>query len=216
MHRFTSITAAAISVAIGCLYSVQIASAQQSVCGASLVAPGVAVHENGSNYLEVYSRTQAPPRVDADAQIEATDPWLLSREVWLVVCANDSMTDRRTCRVIGGGTLGSEEGETTNAMFKFNGSSDITSVCVNGNNFPGRVGGLRIGEFAPYETDEKGCVTSPKLVSEIVSRLVVGTRLRTRHVQWPNDVAVDDDYRVTPTMLSAIAVGRCLFLNGSR
>lgn len=188
----------------------------QLECGDLFENSDVGVRTDDNVSFFVYSRVQSPPQTgdgsdEIDRQIEISMPWIFSREEWIVSCQDDPMTDKRSCRAWAGASLGSLERGTTNAAFEFTGLGGITSICVNGNNFPGQIGAIRVGEAPPYETDEDGCIDNPRIVRGIVDRLVVGARLRTRHVQWPNDTAIDDDYLVTSVMLSAIKFGHCLF-----
>ena len=180
-------------------------------CAGSL-ADGIALDVKDSDPVVLYSSAQ-----NTEAMLKTGLPDRLTDEMsarflqdrWLIFCDNDSMTDKRTCQVINGST---SAGRSTDVKFKLTGTGEITAICVNGHNFPGRVGAVRIGEARAQTTDEAGCINNQKAVKQMLAQLAVGVRIRTRHVIWPDDEYVDDDYHVTSIMLAAMSVGHCFFL----
>lgn len=98
---------------------------------------------------------------------------------WTIDCSKDAISDRRNCSLHAG--LGS------GVFLHFNTAGEPQTFCVFGHDFPGRTGAIRVNSGAPVFTDQEGCVPA----SRVVPKMLAGTSITTRRVEWPNDWNVD-------------------------
>lgn len=101
-----------------------------------------------------------------------------SLDVWTAFCRVDAMTDEQSCSIFSG----------DGGIFLFYGAEKTPiSVCVVGNDYPGRIGMIRVGTQAAISTDETGCVPAGLVMEDLLDASVV----TTRRFAWPSDIPQD-------------------------